>query len=418
MRMIHTADWHLGQQLHGRSRHEEQAIALDWLLATIETQKAELLIVAGDVFDTGSPAEDVRRLYHDTLARLSRSCLKWVVIVAGNHDSPRMIANVRELARGLGIYVVSQPSPAESCHEDLIELRNPNCGTLEGIVAGIPFLHDRHVRQSRAGSTAEERATELADGILAHFRRLADGCASHAGCIPVIATGHLYATGAVAREGQDNIYVGNIRNLSAAELPTAFDYVALGHIHRPQALPGAEHVRYSGSLIALDFQECVDEKGVWCVDLDAGLHASPVWIACEAPRRLKRLEGSCDEVCTALAAFGQRHTEDLLRPWVELALTEGYGDHASVKRIRELAEGLRVDIVKIQRQRPAADSDQDGKSKGLLAEPERLEDLSVFELFNRRCALSGVTTDSRAQIELLFREVADEVLSVGEREPV
>jgi len=234
LRILHTADWHLGQTLLGQPRQEEQQRALDWIVETIEANQVEALIVAGDIFDVASPAEDARKMYNDCLAKLAKSCVKWVVIIAGNHDSPRMISNIKELANAFDISIVATPSAPEDCKKDLIELRELKTNDLRGVIAAVPFLQDRYVRTSSRDQTQEDKELALTAGIHAHFDRLAEACSNYPNDVPVLATGHLYASGAVAREGQDNIYVGNIKNLNARQLHARFDNVALGHFHRPQ----------------------------------------------------------------------------------------------------------------------------------------------------------------------------------------
>ena len=400
MRLLHTADWHLGQTLHGQSRAEEQALALDWLLATCEERAVDCLIVAGDIFDVASPAEEARRLYYDFLARLARGPLKWVVVVAGNHDSPRMVSAAKSLAAAMGIHVVAEPATDPA--DDLLELRDPDTGELAAVVAGIPFLHDRHVRRSRAGASAADRDADLAAGIHRHFDGMAAGCADHVGAVPVVATGHLYATGASARDGQDNIYVGNVRNLDAGRLPAAFDYVALGHIHRAQALRGAEHVRYSGSLIPLDFQECTDEKGVWCVDLAAGRPPEIEYLASPVNRRLKQISGGYEAVAQRLTDFCARHAEDALPPWIEVVLDGGYVDEAQRTALREIAEPSGARILKFTRRR--AKPSEGGRAAAAPA-PERLDELTVEEVFERRCAPAELDVAARARVGRLFAQV-------------
>ena len=401
VRFIHTADWHLGQTLLGRSRRDEQAAALDWLYETALAREADGMIVAGDVFDVASPAEDARKLYYDFLARLGRSPLSWVVVVAGNHDSARMLSNVEGFARQFDIHIVARPS--EDCAEDLIPLRRSPRGEVEGVVAAVPFLQEAFVRRARAGESPAEAEEALAAGVHAHFDRLDEACAvAHPG-VPRIATGHLYASGASAREGQDNIYVGNVRNLDAGRLPRGFDYVALGHIHRPQCLRGADHVRYSGSLIALDFAECRDEKGAWCVDL-AGPGEAPAaeWVASPTTRRLKQFGGEVDEVAAAIEAFGERHRGDALRPWAEVELAAGFADHKARERLRSLGEDCGVEILKFTRRRSNA-----GGGATATPPPERLDELSVEEVFRRRIAAAELDRETAARIDRLFRGALD-----------
>ena len=414
VRFLHTADWHLGQSLLGQSRLAEQARALDWVYEQLHAREADGLIVAGDVFDVASPAEDARKLYYDFLARVAATPqVKWTVVVAGNHDSPRMLGNIRELAGALGVHVIGAPAEEQRCVDDLLELRFPDDGELAAVVAAVPFLHGRWLRRSQAGQAAAERELAVARGIHGHFDRLAGHAAGHAGRVPLLATGHLYATGSQAREGQDNIYVGNVRNLDAARLPTAFDYVALGHIHRPQALPGSEHVRYSGSLIPLDFQESVDEKGLWCVSFGhpgcEGCEPDVAWVPSPVTRRLKQLEGDRAELREAIARFGERHRDDELEAWLELRIVGG-ADEATRTELRELASGYGARVLKMTRLRRA--TAEATAERRPAAELERLEELSVEDVFARRCGAAELEPDVLARLQPLFRE-AREAVAVG-----
>lgn len=410
MRFLHTADWHLGQSLLNRSRAEEQARALDWLAREAVRREVDGLVVAGDIFDVASPAEDARRMYHDFLARLAAGPLAWIVIVAGNHDSPRMLANVTSLARLHDIHVVARP--ASDCRDDVIELHARGSREPAALLAAIPFLHDGFVRRSARAQAVAEAAEALTAGIHGHFDALAEACAARDCSLPLLATGHLYATGALAREGQDNIYVGNVRNLSAARLPEAFDYVALGHIHRPQPLRGAEHVRYSGSLIPLDFAESADDKGVWCVRVTPGQAAEVEWVGYAGARRLKQLRGSFADVCAQVEAFGQRHGDDELRPWLAVALTDGSGDERRRRTLRDLAAEHALEILKIERQRGSVSATTPAPPV-----PEGLDDVGVDEIFARRCRAAEVAEDDLARLAPLFAQVLAEV-EAGQVEPV
>ena len=400
MKFLHTADWHLGQTFHNRSRLPEQQRALDWLLDVLIEEEVDLLIVAGDIFDVSSPAEDARKLYYDFLGRLARTPVQWSIIVAGNHDNPRMISAARELARPLNIHIVGEPARGEDRMHDLIELRDGS-GQLHGTVAAVPFLPDRYVRTSRADRSFEEQEMDLAEAILAHYTQLAEALTAEQRALPCLATGHLYATKAVAREGQDNIYVGNVRNLDAGLLPTAFDYVALGHIHRPQQLPAKVPCYYSGSLLALDFAETADEKGVHIGTFGNDKQVDLNWRTCPTNRRLKRLQGSPANLPRVMRAFAERHAQDELRPWIELSSTEPIPDEKQRRRLHELAAELELELLRLRVEHPSTPH-----GSGSLEEPalERLEELSVFDIYQRRCDLQDWTVELHERIDPLFRQ--------------
>ncbi|NRA49197.1 MAG: exonuclease subunit SbcD, partial [Phaeodactylibacter sp.] len=254
MKIIHTSDWHLGQKLLHNDREQEHRLALQWLLETIRKEKADGLIVAGDIFDIGNPPNYARSLYYQFLRNLLNTECRHVVITGGNHDSPAMLNAPRELLQALNVHVIG--AAGEGPEDEVVVWKSPE-DEIEAVIAAVPFLRDRDLRYSVAGETGLERVAQIKTGIRKHYDRVADHIAGHydIASVPVICTGHLYASGASASGKQDNIYIGNTENIDAQHFPDLFDYVALGHIHRAQKVGGLEHVRYSGSLIPLSFSE-------------------------------------------------------------------------------------------------------------------------------------------------------------------
>ena len=265
MKIIHTSDWHLGQKLLHNDREQEHRLALQWLLETIRKEKADGLIVAGDIFDIGNPPNYARSLYYQFLRNLLNTECRHVVITGGNHDSPAMLNAPRELLQALNVHVIG--AAGEGPEDEVVVWKSPE-DEIDVIIAAVPFLRDRDLRYSVAGETGLERVAQIKTGIRKHYDRVADHIAGHydIASVPVICTGHLYASGASASGKQDNIYIGNTENIDAQHFPDLFDYVALGHIHRAQKVGGLEHVRYSGSLIPLSFSETQDEKGVYVLE--------------------------------------------------------------------------------------------------------------------------------------------------------
>lgn len=264
MRVLHTSDWHLGQRLHTEDRLGEQALALDWLLQSIQQEAVELLLVAGDIFDVSNPSNPARELYYRFLTRLQKSCCRHVVIVGGNHDSPSMLDAPASLLKQMNIHVIGA-APADK-NQQIIVLEDEK-GQPEAIVAAVPFLRDRDLHYTQISESLEERERRLQAAIQQHYQDLSDLIAPYLDLpIPLLTTGHLYAHGASAEEKRSNIYIGSRSNIAAQQFPDCFDYVALGHIHRPQAVGNIPHIRYSGSLIPLDFSEYADKKVVYLLD--------------------------------------------------------------------------------------------------------------------------------------------------------
>jgi len=239
-------------------------MALQWLLNTIKQEQIDLLLVAGDVFDVANPPNYARQQYYDFLAQLRGSGSGHVVIVGGNHDSPAMLNAPAAVFKHFNIHVIGAATADPS--NQIIPLKSKD-GTLEAVVAAVPFLRDRDLHYSQAGESAADREQRLQKGIRTHYQHLAGLVAGYQSAnVPLLTTGHLYAHGASAEEKRSNIYIGNRSNIAGGDFPEQFHYVALGHIHRAQRVAGLNHVRYSGSLIPLDFSEMADNKGIFILD--------------------------------------------------------------------------------------------------------------------------------------------------------
>lgn len=285
--ILHTSDWHLGRRLYGRMRYEEFETFLNWLTETITTHQVDILIVAGDIFDTMTPSNKAQALYYEFLGRVSslkindKPCCQHIVIVAGNHDSPTFLDAPSGVLKFLNVHVIG--TACEDVSEEVLTLTNhedePLC-----IIAAVPYLRDRDVRGSYAGESSQDKDANVLKGIQAHY----DGVAAiakaeqetlikaHGRPIPIIATGHLFAAGGKTTDddGVRDLYVGSLGKVSADMFDDCFDYVALGHLHVPQRVGGSETIRYSGSPIPMGFGEARQQKQVLLIQFAAEVAVS------------------------------------------------------------------------------------------------------------------------------------------------
>ncbi|MEA3228845.1 MAG: exonuclease subunit SbcD, partial [Campylobacterota bacterium] len=148
MKILHTSDWHLGQSFMGKSREEEHKAFLEWLFVTIEREKIGVLIVAGDIFDTGTPPNYALELYYNILTKLSHSLCRYIIITAGNHDSVATLKAPKQLLKALNIYVIASGDEYE---EELIEIYKEE--RLQAIVCAVPFLRDGVVRKGKSAES-------------------------------------------------------------------------------------------------------------------------------------------------------------------------------------------------------------------------------------------------------------------------
>ena len=258
MRILHTADWHIGQRLHERQRTDEHKAFLEWLLNTIQAHQVELLLVSGDIFDTALPASDATNLYYRFLYRLFDETNAYAVITAGNHDSPRHLEAPREFLEMGRIYVVGTAEEATKCVVTLPR-DHPRVA-----VAAVPFLSESDLRHLPYETEAErnERYRE-------RFKAFYADCVSLMPAeLPKILMGHLFVQGGKIGDSERNVQIGGATATHASDLPKAVSYVALGHLHRPQTIKGTDYpVRYSGSPIPLRFNETGYCKVVYLLEL-------------------------------------------------------------------------------------------------------------------------------------------------------
>ena len=271
--ILHTSDWHLGPRLYGRMRYEEFEAFLSWLQETISAHKVDVLIVAGDIFDTMTPSNRAQALYYEFLGKVSKLCCEHIVIVAGNHDSPTFLDAPSKVLKFLNVHVIG--TACDDLNDEVLVLDAVD-GTPHCIIAAVPYLRDRDVRGSHAGESMDCKDANVIKGIRAHYDEVASIAKArqehlsdaHQRHIPIIATGHLFAAGSKTTEddGVRDLYVGSLGQISADMFDDGFDYVALGHLHVPQRVGGCEHIRYSGSPIAMGFGEAKQQKQVLLVE--------------------------------------------------------------------------------------------------------------------------------------------------------
>ena len=272
MRIIHTSDWHLGQHFYGKSRASEHQQFLNWLIEQSQLQQIDAIIVAGDIFDTGTPPSYAREMYFDFIAKLHQTRCQ-LVVLAGNHDSVAMLGESQNLLKQLSTRVISAVS--DNIAEQVFVLESLKTEQ-QAVICAIPFIRARDIVKSYAGQSASEKQRSLQQAITGHYQslfshaqNLSSAKQSEGNRLPIIATGHLTTIGASVSESVRDIYIGTLEAFPASEFPDA-DYIALGHIHRPQKVTKSEHIRYSGSPIALSFDEANTQKSIVIAEFKAG----------------------------------------------------------------------------------------------------------------------------------------------------
>ena len=424
MRFIHTADWHLGNQMHDIERKEEYEAFFRFLKAEIVEKKAESLIVAGDVFDTVNPSLEARRLYYTFLASLVDSPCKNVIIVGGNHDSSALLDSAKELLEVLNIRVVGTISNL-TFSEMCFELKNSQ-GEVSGICMALPFVRELELR-----NLIDEKSKKIEDADLysLSYKSLYDGLFAEAEKIragrniPLIATGHLYASDLEGRLSEkkssektdDGVKVLDVRGTLGAVPPSVFpkvDYVALGHIHYSSMVAKNPAVRYSGSPFVMGFDEANLSHGFLCVTIDEKKSLSVEKILSPHTFIYRRISGSLSEIKNELENLEKLGSEK--KTFLELYYKREIGVNAQEyleEKIRSLPENICVVSWKIAEGENALFSS--GFENFDAGEIKNLDDKAVFsQLILSKSGLDGESEEGKAVLEKylpLFMKIAGEV---------
>lgn len=400
MRIIHTADWHLGQFFYTKSRAAEHQAFLDWLLEQAEAQQADAIIVAGDIFDTGSPPSYARELYNRFIVRLQPTGCQ-LIVLGGNHDSVAMLNESRELLACLNTRVIAAAGDDIAGQVLLLNQRDGQPGAL---LCAIPFLRPRDILHSQSGQSGREKQLSLLEAIAGHYQQCWQEALARREALgvtlPIIATGHLTTLGVTKSDAVRDIYIGTLDAFPADAFPPA-DYIALGHIHRAQRIANSEHIRYSGSPIPLSFDELGKEKSVFLVDFSQGKLSSVTPLAIPAFQPMQMIKGSLAEIEQQLAAV-QPHPSG--RPvWLDIEIVTDTWLSDLQRHIQQLTEALPVEVILLRRSR-------EQREKNLARQQnETLSELSVEEVFARRLALEEEAPERLARAGVLFAQTLEAV---------
>lgn len=416
LNILHTSDWHLGRRLYGHARYDEFTQFLDWLYDCLCTQNIDVLIVAGDIFDTMTPSHKAQQLYYQFLARIaqsidqSSSCrCRHVIVVAGNHDSPTLIDAPKHLLKQLNVHVVG--AAADNIEDEVITLYDVDDNP-QAIVLTIPYLRDRDVRMSLSAQSSEDKNAQLIAGIKTHYQqacdiakqRIKDYQQSHPQIsLPLIATGHLYASGATTTvdDGVRELYIGTLGHINADIFDNEIDYVALGHLHVPQRVGGHEHIRYCGSPIPMGFGEANQSKQIIKVSFTSHL---PEITTIDVPkfRHLKKIKGTLSHITTEL----QKLVDNNQPIWVEV-FYDGSENLISTnfnQRLNSIIEGSQVNIIKA--------FNQQSFEKLLLQQSEQVEhlhELDEMEVFNRCLQINAISETERPALINCYQQILYEM---------
>lgn len=270
MRIIHTADWHIGKSLDGFSRLEEQKKFLDFFVEQVERISPDIIIIAGDIFDTANPSAVAETLFYDTLSKISANTSALIVIIAGNHDSPKRLASAKSLAKSHGIIIYES-------HDDEIEVgRYKNANVIscnDGVIKveinskianiiAIPYISENRLGESFAdlSKSDEDTAKSFQEKFEALIRKKEEFFDKDEFNIMIA---HLFAIKASISDEKTGYSLGGAYIVNSSAFAKTADYIALGHVHKYQVVGGTDkRAYYSGSPIHYNKTEVKTQKKV------------------------------------------------------------------------------------------------------------------------------------------------------------
>ncbi|WP_423187837.1 exonuclease subunit SbcD [Alishewanella sp. d11] len=404
MKLLHTSDWHLGQSFFTKTRKNEHQAFMQWLLQQVESEQIDAVIIAGDIFDTGTPPSYARELYNHFVVELQKRQCR-LVVLGGNHDAVAVLNESRQLLACLNSYVIA--STDLPLTEQVILLPDRS-GAIGAIVCAVPFIRAKDILQSSAGTGGLEKRQALGEAIAQHYQAIyayaLELRQQQQLEVPIITTGHLTALGVSQSESVREIYIGTLDGFAAEGFPPA-DYIALGHIHRPQKVAKTEHIRYSGSPIPLSFDELNTEKQVVVVEFTGAKRQHIRTLAVPQFQPMQVLRGDLAELARAIPTVAANYPEQTVWLCLEV-MTEDFLPDLQ-QRIQKLVEGSNVDILQLKRLKNA-------KRQALTSEQQQtLAELTPEQVFAKRLAMEDFTDETaearRNRIQQHFTQLVSEL---------
>ncbi len=400
MKILHTSDWHLGKNLFGQKRYDEHEHFVRWLTDLIKEESVDLMIVAGDIFDTTTPSNKAQEIYYSFLCETIKTTCRNVLIIGGNHDSPSFLAAPGSLLKHLNIFVVSEAGKPE---DEIIEIKDES-GKIQMIVCAVPYLKDRDVRISSAGETSSDKEKNLLEGIRKHYQDVHNKAKELKDKykVPLVSTGHLFTSGGKINngEGERELYVGTLAQVEGSIFPDFIDYAALGHLHSAQTVPGRENIRYSGSPIPMGFNESYQGKKVVIAEISNG-SSKIKEVSVPFLRKLVAIKGTKEEIKEKLKTLENDGSEY----WIELTGKDFESGVAINDLAMEIEGNSNLKVLK------KVNPDLKIEVFSQTEESRTLKDLEPDEVFDRLLEKKAFSEDSKKELKEAYSTLLNEMSS-------
>ena len=397
MKILHTSDWHLGRTLYSKKeRQEEHTAFLAWLLGTIREHAVDLLLIAGDVFDTASPSSAAQKMYYDFLINVRKAGCKNVIVVGGNHDSPSFLNAPKDILAALNVSVIGNAT--ENPEDEMIVIKDRQENPI-AIVCAVPFLRERDISRFTEGENYSDRSKRINENIRKHYEaiaQLAENKRRELGVtIPIIATGHLPVAGGKRNDddGVRETYIGNIEAVGNDIFPDTFDYVALGHYHIPSVIK--DHIRYCGSPIPMGFGEAGQKKLLYLIELNEQRSIETIQIP--VFQQLESIVGDKNFIARRLSELKKSDSA----VWVEVIYTgdEIFPDLSSW--VNEQIADSNIEVLKLQNRQYLNEVLTQVDTAGSL------EELNEMEVFDKLLEKSSISDEQKTELKALYKEIVD-----------
>lgn len=406
MKILHTADWHIGQLFHEYDRSYEHQQFLDWLVRTLQAEKIDVLLISGDVFDISNPSTMSIKMFYTFLNQATRANPDLqIIITAGNHDSAARLEAPKPLLESSNVHIiglVQKDADGNIDYEKLVVPIHDASGNIKIWCLAIPFL--------RMGDypAIPDCLNPYTEGVTALYseafeyvnQKKEDGQT-------IIAMGHLHTHHAEITEldKTERLIMGGVECVPATAFHPDIKYVALGHIHKTQKIGGKEHIRYSGSPLPMSFSELNYKHQVIVFELDQGINnltsiEIPLFVALQ---RVPLKHQPMHEVVTLLEQLPLMDNASETTPYLEVRVLLDGPEPALRHKIEKALTGKKVRLAKIDVKYPASTQDTPA-----FITPEKLNELQPLDVFGK-VYQSRYNTEIPNDILKLFQQVAEEV---------
>ena len=398
MKIIHTADWHLGQTFYGHERYREHKVFLDWLCNIISEKEIDLLLIAGDVFDSPNPSAEAQRMFYTFLTKVTTANEGLQVIVtAGNHDSaarleaPMPMLDVFNTSVSGVVHFVNDEIEYERM---IVPLKNGGC------CLAVPYLRMHDLPE----------ADSYSEGVALLYNELYNR-AKKRGYSPIVAMGHLQASGAEVSVGDDMEYaiIGGMEGINAKFANEGIAYTALGHLHRAQRVGGRENVRYSGAPLPMSFAERNNKQSVTMVVLDNEVRNIEK-IVFDAPVKLLSVPATFEPIEVLVKELAELPDGELNEssPYLEVKVLVKGEDASLRQQIEDAVEGKAVRLTRIVTSTVAAQYEQQGATM-TYDEFKRKDPVEIMqEIYKKKCKGEEMPVHLLDKLNEVIKEVRNE----------